>query len=463
MELKISDEFSIEADEIVTNRSCVIGQSGSGKSYSIAVICEELLRNQIGFTIIDTEGEYFSLKQRFKIIWIGKDERADFDIDNIDLGSFAEKVIKNRLPVIFDISEVENPREKVNEFLTHLYKVENEVRNPYLIIIEEADKFIPQRGEKLKIIDEIARRGRKRGLGLLIATQRPSLVDKDILSQCAVAIIGKLTIENDLKAVSIFFNDREQLLSLPKLNPGEFFINGKKTKFRKRITEHKAITPKVIPWKFEEIKVEKPKKLGVKPKESDGKLIWLPIYEVKVKSIRNSLLGKQIVEYVIHFYKDSIVKLFPLKEVMKIEKLKDLNELEIEILKKIKDGDDVKELMKKINKSESTLRKALNELEKKGILIGRGKPAKYYKLENFEFKKINDKEVELTEVEGNANYDYSWVKEFVKNLDPLATIEKEKMFLYPIYKTEKKILFKKVLIYIDGPTLKKITFSLEAP
>ncbi len=457
MELKIAENFSIDANEIVTNRVCVIGQSGSGKSYSIAVICEELLRNQIGFTIVDTEGEYFSLKQKFKIIWIGKDRRADLDIDEIDLKSFAEKVVKNRLPVIFDVSEVEDPKEKVNEFLTAIYNFEDEIRSPYLIILEEADKFIPQRGEKIKIVDEIARRGRKRGLGLLIATQRPSLVDKNILSQCAISIIGKLTIENDLKAVSIFFNDREQLLELPKLNPGEFFFNGKKIKFRKRITEHKAITPKVIPWKFEKVEFEKKKNLGIPPKEFEGKLIWLPIYEVKLKSIRHSLFGNQIVEYVLHFYKDSIVKLLPLRIIVDLKKIKNLGSNEIEILKKLKDGDDVKSLLKKVEFSESTLRKALRNLEKAGIIISKEKPTRYFKVERIEFNKIEDKEVKLSEVNGNANYDYSWVKEFVKKLDPNAVIEKEITFLYPIYEAEKKLLFKKILVRIDGPTLKKIT------
>jgi len=41
-------------------------QSGSGKSYLIAVLCEQLLQNNIAFCIVDTEGEYFSLKENFK-------------------------------------------------------------------------------------------------------------------------------------------------------------------------------------------------------------------------------------------------------------------------------------------------------------------------------------------------------------------------------------------------------------
>ncbi len=457
MELKTADNFSMDPNEIVTNRSCIIGQSGSGKSYSVAVICEELLRNQIGFTIIDTEGEYFSLKQKFKIIWVGKDRRCDFDIDEIDMSSFARKVAENRLPIIFDISEVEDPQEKVDEYLTALYKAEDELRNPYLVIVEEADKFIPQRGDKSKIIDEIARRGRKRGLGLMIATQRPSLVDKNILSQCAIPIIGKLTIENDLKAVSIFFNDRKQLLKLPKLNPGEFFVNGTKIKFRKRITQHKASTPKVIPWKFENVKVEKPKAVGVAPKKYNGKLKYIPIHEAKVKILNESLFGKQITEKVIHFNGKKIVKLFPYREIINVEKLATLSKNGLNILLKIKDGDQINDLVKKSKLSETTVRKAIKELEKGGLIISKeeGRIKKYFLTQKFNLKHAFDREINTEEINTKQKkVDYTWVKEFLEKI--FDEVESERTFYYPIYEVEKKVLFKNVIIYLDGPTLKKI-------
>ena len=55
-------EFSLNAQELVTGRTCLIAQSGAGKSWTLAVICEKLCKANIGFIIIDTEGEYFSLK-----------------------------------------------------------------------------------------------------------------------------------------------------------------------------------------------------------------------------------------------------------------------------------------------------------------------------------------------------------------------------------------------------------------
>jgi DNA helicase HerA-like ATPase len=48
----------------------------------------------------------------------------------------------------------------------------------------------------------IASEGRKFGLGLMIITQRPAKVDKNVLSQCNTQIILKVNNPNDLKAIT---------------------------------------------------------------------------------------------------------------------------------------------------------------------------------------------------------------------------------------------------------------------
>jgi Predicted ATPase len=245
-------DFSLDAQELVTGRTCIIAQSGAGKSWAIAVICERLCRSGIGFCIIDTEGEYFSLKEKFHLLWLGSDEHADLDIDTANIRDVMSKAIRNRTAVIFDVSETEM-RERVSELSHALYEIESEIRLPYLLIVEEADKFIPQSRESLKKLEEISRRGRKRGLGLLVATQRPSFVNKNVLSQCNNQIIGKLSIENDLRAVDLFFGSRKEVEELATLEPGEFFVLGKiaprKTliSFSARETKHEGLTPRLSP------------------------------------------------------------------------------------------------------------------------------------------------------------------------------------------------------------------------
>lgn len=247
-----AEQFQVNPDLIVTGRTCVIGSSGSGKSYTVGVICEELCKAKVPFVIIDIEGEYSGLKQKYPVIWVGNDEKSDVRWkDKIDLKTFAQKA-PDLSPIVFDLSEASRPKEKVNEFLIELYREISRRRTPYLIILEEADRFSPQVGDRLPIFDEVARRGRKRGLGLMLCTQRPSLVDKNILSQCSNQLIGKLVIKNDLNSVAQFFSSgRGPPNQLTTLNPGEFFALGgivpepEKVKIRARETRHGGVTPKL--------------------------------------------------------------------------------------------------------------------------------------------------------------------------------------------------------------------------
>ncbi|KLK89378.1 ATPase [Methanoculleus sediminis] len=246
-------DVAIDAQELVTGRTCVIAQSGAGKSWGIAVLCEQLLQARVGFCLIDTEGEYFSLRDRFPLLWIGSSDDCDVDIGQVNLRELMQNAICSRTAVIFDVSETDM-QERVSYLAEVLYDLESELKQPFLLIVEEADKFIPQSGESIKKIEEISRRGRKRGLGLLVATQRPSLVTKNVLSQCNSQILGKLSIENDLKAVSLFFPSRKEAGELADLEPGEFFVMGKlsrenatKMRFGARLCEHRGLTPRLVP------------------------------------------------------------------------------------------------------------------------------------------------------------------------------------------------------------------------
>ncbi len=246
-------DFCVEAQELVTGRTAVIAQSGAGKSWTIGVICEQLCKNNIGFCIIDTEGEYFSLKEKFQLLWVGKDLACDLDLEKVDLKGLATTVVKENVPMIFDVSDVIDEKAAVAAVCGALYEAGSKLRIPYLLIVEEADKFVPQREKPMREIEEIGRRGRKRGVGLLLATQRPSLVNKNVLSQCGNQLIGKLTTEADLAAVNLFFASRAELEVLPKLKPGEFFALGNLAKGKARVrvigreTTHKGFTPKLLP------------------------------------------------------------------------------------------------------------------------------------------------------------------------------------------------------------------------
>ena len=75
---------------------------------------------------------------------------------------------------------------------------------PLMMVVEEAHNYCPQGTALLssKPLATIASEGRKFGLGLMVISQRPAKIDKNVLSQCGTQIILKVTNPNDVKAIS---------------------------------------------------------------------------------------------------------------------------------------------------------------------------------------------------------------------------------------------------------------------
>jgi uncharacterized protein len=114
-----------------------------------------------------------------------------------------------------------NPEEKIN----------NDV--PILLVFEEAHKYVPNsdllkfRSSK-KSIERIAKEGRKYGVTLLLASQRPSELSETIFSQCNNFIAMRLTNPNDQNYVKKLLPDTLGNLidKLPTLKAGEALLIG---------------------------------------------------------------------------------------------------------------------------------------------------------------------------------------------------------------------------------------------
>lgn len=244
--INISKDVNLAAQTIMTGRGCILGQSGSGKSYLAGVILEELCKSKLPFCIVDPEGEYYPLRNAFQVIIVGGD-KGDVGL-NVDFHALFKSSVQNSIPVILDLSDIAQKSEVLNRALAELYLVEEEISVPYLVVVEETDKFAPQIHHVAGMVEELAVRGRKRGIGLLIVSQRPANVDKNVLAQCSYGLIGKLAIENDLNAVGIFFS-RSTLRSIAAHRPGEFSTFGLgidgTVHVKRMLTVHAGATPRL--------------------------------------------------------------------------------------------------------------------------------------------------------------------------------------------------------------------------
>lgn len=119
------------------------------------------------------------------------------------------------------LRSVKNPEEKIN----------NDI--PLLLVYEEAHKYVPT-SDLLKYrasknsIERIAKEGRKYGVTILLASQRPSEISETIFSQCNNFIAMRLTNPNDQNYVKKLLPDTLGNLidTMPSLKAGEGLLIG---------------------------------------------------------------------------------------------------------------------------------------------------------------------------------------------------------------------------------------------
>ncbi|MCH8275210.1 MAG: DUF87 domain-containing protein [Armatimonadetes bacterium] len=126
-------------------------------------------------------------------------------------------------------------------------------RTPVCLVCDEAHQYLPVRGEAdspsrraLESFERIAKEGRKYGLSILVASQRPSDVSRTILSQCNNFIVLRLTNVQDQSAIKSVMPDSMAAITdvLPLLDVGEALILGDAVLLPSRVQLHK---PRVKP------------------------------------------------------------------------------------------------------------------------------------------------------------------------------------------------------------------------
>jgi hypothetical protein len=101
---------------------------------------------------------------------------------------------------------------------------------PLLVVLEEAHAYLGKdhTGSALDAVRQIAKEGRKYGVGLMLVSQRPSEVDSTILSQCGTIFAMRLANDIDRGHVTGAASDNLKGLfdMLPVLRTGEAIIVG---------------------------------------------------------------------------------------------------------------------------------------------------------------------------------------------------------------------------------------------
>lgn len=108
-------------------------------------------------------------------------------------------------------------------------------RHPLAMLCDEAHLYIPERAQAdsgdavaVEIFERIAKEGRKYGIGLVVISQRPSEVNRTVLSQCNNVIAMRLTNGDDQSVIKRLLPDSLGSFGelLPVLDVGEALVVG---------------------------------------------------------------------------------------------------------------------------------------------------------------------------------------------------------------------------------------------
>lgn len=219
----------VDLNRLIETRLLVEANSGGGKSWAIRKLLEST-HGKVQHIVLDIEGDFGSLRESYDYILSGKDGDIPTDIRSAEL--LPRKVLELNASIIVDLYELKQHERirYVKVFLESLINAPKKLWHPALIVIDEAHIFAPERGkaESLSAVVDIATRGRKRGFCVVLATQRLSKLDKDAAAECINTLIGRTSLDIDMKRAAdvLGFSSRESMLSLRNLKPGEFYAFG---------------------------------------------------------------------------------------------------------------------------------------------------------------------------------------------------------------------------------------------
>ncbi|MEJ7685672.1 MAG: ATP-binding protein [Variovorax sp.] len=220
----------IDLAKLLETRLLVQANSGGGKSHALRRILEQTAA-KVQQIVIDPEGEFASLRERFDYI-ICAPRDADAVANPHTAAALARAIWESGTSAIVDIYELKAHERTlfVRRFLEALINAPKSIWHPAMVVIDEVHMFAPQTGqsESTGAVIDLATRGRKRGLALVGATQRLSKLHKDVAAELLNKLVGRTGLDVDVQRAAdelgMTRGDAQKILR--DLDPGEFFAFG---------------------------------------------------------------------------------------------------------------------------------------------------------------------------------------------------------------------------------------------
>lgn len=229
-----SDGSAVKLDlpRLIETRMLIQSNSGGGKSRALRRLLE-VTSGKVQQLIIDPEGEFASLREKHDLVICAAQggDAASHPRTAVLLG---RRLLEVEASAVLDISELKAPERHafVRLFLESLIEAPKSLRHSVLVVIDECQIYSPEKGqgesEASAAVIDLATRGRKRGLSLIAATQRISMLHKAVAGECKNRLIGGTSLDVDVKraAFDLGLPPKDALEQLRALEPGHFFAFG---------------------------------------------------------------------------------------------------------------------------------------------------------------------------------------------------------------------------------------------
>lgn len=227
--------LSLDLDILLRTRLLIQANSGLGKSWLLRRLAEQMF-GKVQVIIIDPEGEFATLREKFGYVLVGKGGETPADVRSA--GLVAEKLLELGASAVCDIYEmkVHERHRWVRTFLDAMIDAPKKFWHPAVVIVDEAHQFAPEKGagesEASEALISLATRGRKRGYAAIFATQRLGKLRKDAAAELLNVLIGGTFIDIDRKraADSLGIQSSQQhsfFDAIKVLEPGQFYALGR--------------------------------------------------------------------------------------------------------------------------------------------------------------------------------------------------------------------------------------------
>lgn len=207
MKFKLSDAFIIDSSQFPWSveglRIGFFGMPGSGKGHTCAIFIEQFLEQGGTVVIFEPRYEWETLKEKFPVQVAGG-PYADVPLVSSQYRLYAEAVAKNGISIIFNTGDLEEEElvKFAEGFIKWTLKLEETIRRPIMLIIEESQEFSPRTAEghilppwtykrMIKQFKDCFTQGRKLNVNPVIITQRPQELNFTIRMLCNISFFGK--------------------------------------------------------------------------------------------------------------------------------------------------------------------------------------------------------------------------------------------------------------------------------